>query len=480
MIMFVEPLGLECVAAVLEQEGHACQIVDFRLETMDRGMSKLRAFGPDVIGLQCGFTTERYRVAYFVQRIRGEFPDARIVIGGHDASRDPHWFMRNGVDVVAVGDGEEVIGGLIKAWEEDQNIRNVPGLVINTSEGPCRTGPARGRQSLNSLPLPARHLIQAYTNEYYINFRRPLALVETARGCPFQCNFCSVWKFHEHTYREKSPERVVDELIRIKAPNVFFTDDIFWLNAQRGRELAKAIKGAGIRKYFNIQTRTDIICRLPELIDLWKECGALAIFLGLEKVNDEGLKSINKNNRAANNNRAIQIVQEKGVGYTPSFIVDPGWERKDFDNLKRWIDYTGAYNSAFAILTPLPGTDLWENLKGDVTSEDWELYDLAHTVLPTRLPLKEFYHEYASLWRHVIDVRYEIHGKLRTHLEILEALVTRKVTVKAMRRGMRMAKILSKPEIFLQGHMTSVAKTTKAAQFLSPGGNPVSNKAEVI
>ncbi|MCP4663621.1 MAG: hopanoid C-3 methylase HpnR, partial [bacterium] len=216
MITFVEPLGLECVAGTLEQEGHTCQIVDFRLETMDEGFAKLRAFGPDIVGLQGGFTTERYRVVYFAQRIKRELPDAKVVVGGHDASRDPNWFMHDGIDVVAVGDGEEVIAGLVEAWEKDQDLRKVPGVVINTSDGPFATGPAPARRPLNDLPLPARHLLKDYTSEYYINFRRPLALVETARGCPFKCNFCSVWKFHEHTFREKSPERVVEELAQVE------------------------------------------------------------------------------------------------------------------------------------------------------------------------------------------------------------------------------------------------------------------------
>ncbi|NIM63412.1 MAG: B12-binding domain-containing radical SAM protein, partial [Acidobacteria bacterium] len=75
-----------------------------------------------------------------------------------------------------------------------------------------------------------------------------------------------------------------------------------------------------------------------ELIELWKECGNLTIFLGLEKIDDAGLASVNKSNTAANNDRAIEIVQEAGVGYAPNFIVDPDWELEDFEKLKRWID----------------------------------------------------------------------------------------------------------------------------------------------
>ncbi len=468
MITFVEPLGLECVAGALEQEGHVCQIVDFRLEEVEDGFSKLRTFGPEIVGLQCGFTTERYRVVVFAQRIRRELPDALVVVGGHDASRDPEWFMQRGIDVVALGDGEEVVPGLVRAMEKGGDLKTVPGLVLNGSKGPVHTGPAPARRPLDELPLPARHLVKEYSGEYYMNFRRPLALVETARGCPFKCNFCSVWKFHESSFREKSPQRVVEELAQVEAPHVFFTDDIFWMNVKRARELAAAIKAAGIRKHFNIQTRTDIVCRFPELIEMWKECGKLTVFLGLEKVDDQGLKFVNKSNTAANNNRAIEIVQEAGVGYAPNFIVDPDWGYEDFDKLKRWIDRTGAYGSAFAILTPLPGTDLWDDLQNDVTTEDWELYDLAHTVLPTKLPLDEFYAQYAGLWQHALDVRYKIHGRLRTHLDILAALATRRVTITAMRRGMRMGKFLSQPQNFLKGHSESPARLAEVAQLLKP------------
>ena len=463
MITFVEPLGLECIAGGLEAEGHTCQIVDMRIDGIEKGLAKMKAFGPEIVGLQCNFTTERFRALRLAKMVRTALPEALIVLGGHDASRDPRWFLKPTIDVIVVGDGEEVMTPLVAAYAGAKDLKSVPGLLINAPSGPIHTGAAPARANIDELPFPARHLIKEYASEYYINFRRPLALLETARGCPFKCNFCSVWKFHESTFREKSPRRVVQEIEQIEAPNIFITDDIFWMNVKRGRELGQALIDSGIKKHYTIQTRSDIICKFPQLIEQWKGCGRMTVFLGLEKVDDAGLKSVNKKNTADNNNRAIKILQDLGIGYTPNFIVDPSWEKPDFDRLKRWIDETGAYNSGFSVLTPLPGTDLWDEVEGQVNTRDWELYDIAHTVLPTKLPLEEFYREYAGLWQHAMDVRYQVEGKLKTNLGLLAAIATRKVTLTAIRKGMRMGSVLSDPASFMRAHDESAARLAEAA-----------------
>jgi len=224
------------------------------------------------------------------------------------------------------------------------------------------------------------------------------------------------------------------------------------MNVKRGEEMAKQIKASGIRKYFTVQTRTDIICKFPHLIEMWKDCGDLAIFLGLESVTDEGLKAVNKKNTADNNVQAINILKDLGVGFTPNFIVDPSWDRDDFKRLRDWIEMMGAYNSGFSILTPLPGTDLWDSAKENVTTHEWEMFDIVHTVLPTTLSLEDFYAEYSALWQHALNVRYRHKGKLKTYVQLGAALATRKVTFKAVRNGMNIAKVFSRPETFLKAH----------------------------
>lgn len=455
MLTFVEPLGPICVAACLEADGHVCRVIDLRIDGEEQGLADCRAFDPDVVGLQCNFTTERNRTVRLAERIRREMPRAFIVVGGHDASRDPDWFRHAAIDAIANGDGEEVMPPLVNAIAEGGDLQQIRGLEVRDAQDNwVFTGNAEARPNLDSYPMPARHLIARYADRYYINFRKPLALMETARGCPFKCNFCSVWKFHDSTFREKSPGRVVQELEQISAPNIFITDDIFWMNVKRGEEMGRQIQAAGIKKYFTVQTRTDIIVKFPHLVELWKGCGDLAIFLGLESVTDEGLKAVNKKNSADNNVRAIQILKDLGVGFTPNFIVDPAWGRDDFARLRDWIEDMGAYNSGFSILTPLPGTDLWDAAKQNVTTHDWEMYDIVHTVLPTNLPLDEFYAEYSRLWRHALDVRYRMRGRMRTWVQLGAALATRKVTFRAVRKGMNIAKVFSRPETFLSAHRT--------------------------
>lgn len=452
MITMLEPLGLICVAGALEQEGHDCQVLDLRIEGSRSWLSKARRFDPRVVGIQCNFTSDRVRVAVLARKLREHFPDSLLVMGGHDASRDPGWFLDSACDAVVIGDGEEVMPALVREHEIGGSLSAVPGLALMESGRVIRTPPAPARTSADDLPYPARHLIRGYAKHYYSSYLKPTALLETSRGCPFRCSFCSVWKFHEGRFREKSAERIVRELQHITAPNVFITDDIFWINGKRDEELAQAIVDSGVRKHFIMQTRTDVIARAPELVEKWTKCGKLSVFLGLEKVDDAGLKSVNKRNTAANNDRAIEILQKLGVGYTPNFIVDPQWHREDFRKLRDWVSATGAYNAGFSILTPLPGTDLWDEVGDRVDTRNWELFDLEHTVLPTALPLEEFYEEYAGLWGHGLDVRHQVRGSWPGLLRLACQIATGRVKVGHLRKAVEVGRALSQPKSFLRAH----------------------------
>jgi hypothetical protein len=114
MLTFVEPLGLLC-RRCLEAGGHECRIFDLRIDGVEAGLAACRAFDPDLVGLQCNFTTERRRALRLAERLRRELARTYLVLGGHDASRASSWFADPAFDAIAVGDGERP-PPLAEAW----------------------------------------------------------------------------------------------------------------------------------------------------------------------------------------------------------------------------------------------------------------------------------------------------------------------------------------------------------------------------
>jgi radical SAM superfamily enzyme YgiQ (UPF0313 family) len=312
---------------------------------------------------------------------------------------NPSDFSHPSVDAVVIGEGETTTPDLVSALECRRDIEHVPSLVINR-RGQQKMTPLRENvKNLDSLPLPSRRLLQEYRGQYYLGFQKPLVTVETARGCPYRCEFCSVWKFYRGECRIKTPERVVEEIVPLRGKYLFFTDDNFFLSAQRAQRIAELLLERGIRKRITIQARSDTIVAHPELISLWEKAGLWKVFIGFEKIEDAELSALGKNNTVWNNEEALRILRSNKVEVCASFIVDTQYERKDFRKLHHYIRQWRLYSPSLSILTPLPGTDLFHRLKNRLTSRNPELFDLAHAVLPTRLNLRDFYREFSALYR---------------------------------------------------------------------------------
>jgi radical SAM superfamily enzyme YgiQ (UPF0313 family) len=199
--------------------------------------------------------------------------------------------------------------------------------------------------------------------------------------------------------RFKSPQRVVEELEAIEEPKVFFTDDNFLASARRTEEIARLIRERGIRKNYFIQARSDAIVRHPEVIARWQKIGLRGVFIGFEKPDQVGLDAVAKHNSVENNERALEILRQRGIEPNASFIVDPGYGHDDFAILRAYIRRLKLKLPLFSVLTPLPGTVLFEELKEQLTTSNYELFDVLHAVLPTRLSAAEFYQELANLYR---------------------------------------------------------------------------------
>jgi radical SAM superfamily enzyme YgiQ (UPF0313 family) len=404
-VFLPEPLGLELVAGALTPDGHELRLLDMRLEKWRALERELESFKPQAVGVACAFTSEVIRVREIAAVVRARCPEAFLFIGGHDATRTPTHFNSRHCDVIVLGEGEATVIQLIRAVEGKTALDSIPGLALMTEDGPQRTEGTPDYQEMDSLPLPRRDLSARYRQRYFIGFQRPVFSMETTRGCPYTCNFCSVWEMYERTYRGKSPPAVVEDLARCAGDEIFFTDDLFFLDVKRALALADAIRATGLKKRFTAQIRADSVAKHPEIVDAWRSIGLERVFIGMEATDDEGLKRVEKKAHIESTEEAIRHLARAGVEIQGSFIVHPDWDREEFRKLAEFVRARPITFASFSVLTPLPGTKLHRERIGEITNHDPELMDVFHAVLPTKLPLDTFYKEFAALYRNAYPAK---------------------------------------------------------------------------
>jgi radical SAM superfamily enzyme YgiQ (UPF0313 family) len=228
-------------------------------------------------------------------------------------------------------------------------------------------------------------------------------LVETARGCPFRCSFCSVWQLYDRSFRERGIGAVVDDLASV-GDSIFIADDLFWNHPARSLELADALKKRGVKKrWILVQSRTDLVARHADLLEAWRPIARdFDIFFGLEAASDRGLAEVVKDAGVNSSIEAAQIAREFKYGVTGNFLVDPDWEEWQFQELWDFVQTNGFQRAGYTILTPLPGTDLFHKLSPILKGQAWFKYDMHHVLWEPRLGAKRFFELYAETWRRSI------------------------------------------------------------------------------
>jgi len=398
----IEPLGLEMVAGAIAGE-HDVKLVDL-LPGVDLERAVER-FAPDICGVSCSFTVDVPQTLRIVELLRTLRPAASIFVGGHHASLSPGDFAVPWVDGIVVGEGESSLPDLIWALASGSDLAAVPGLVLNTAAGQVHTGTRRLIADLDQLPRPERTLARPWLRSYHVGMRGHMNSVETSRGCPYKCTFCSVWRFHQGKVRFKSPGRVLEEIEATTGQNVFVTDDNFLASVPRAEAIADLLLERGIKKRFMFQARSDSIARHPETLAKLREAGFATAFLGFEKIDAKGMESVHKGSTVESNEAALAVLRKVGMNTFGTLIVDPDWGEGDFRRLYDYVRLHAIPNAWFTVLTPLPGTALFEQVHEALTTRNWEIFDLAHAVLPTKLGLERFYREYARLYTAVYSPR---------------------------------------------------------------------------
>jgi anaerobic magnesium-protoporphyrin IX monomethyl ester cyclase len=360
----------------------------------------MREHDPDLVGLSI-MTFQRRTALRLVKLIRAIKPSVRVVAGGYDPSLAPEAYDApdTGIDFLVRGEGEWTFRDLLAALARGEDAAGIPGLSSRTEGGRLHHAPRREVMRLQdaALALPDRG---ARALDDYTFLGRPIDVVETSRGCTYDCSFCSIIEMRGRYFHTFSIERVIADIAdarRRGARAIFLVDDNITLNVARFESLCHAIIEAGLHDvHYIIQAMTSsIAAHGATLAPLMRRAGFRYVFLGIENVLDEDLAFLRASAKNAHRDggrrvgnatlQAITALHRAGLAVVGGIIVgNPDDTRQSIEaNLsfaRRYVDWPYIQHP-----TPYPGTPMTADFvrRDLIVNHRLEEYDGTTAVVKT-------------------------------------------------------------------------------------------------
>lgn len=380
------PLGLGYLAAYLRQQDLPVEII---IELAPKlSLDLLTKHDPDIIGLST--VTRDYNKTVEFAKLAKARSSTPIIIGGHHISPIPET-LPECFDAAVIGEGERTLAQLINDFSEDRNLdrdmlSHIPGLAWHDRHGNVVVNLERERiNPLDVLPHPARDLFdmaQATAPTYDWSFidRMSMTSISTSRGCPYDCIYCSSAAFWKD-YRMFSAEYVAAEITEIveafKVDAIMIVDDLFTASKPRLRRLVEILEDSGItgRVKFWVNARANILDE--EVAGLLKRMNTFHVGLGFESFSEPVLRRLKKDTvTVEQNRRAFSIAKQSGFDVEGCFIVgSPEEGREDMELTYEFIKSNPIDSFGVQVMTPLPGTQIWQEAKARSIVDDHMDFD---------------------------------------------------------------------------------------------------------
>ncbi len=409
------PLSLAYLAAVLEDNGIEVQVLDFLVThySPEKVRQKLEEYQPQLVGVTC-VTLNYYLAAEMLEVCKTVNPDIVTVIGGPHVSFTAEETLREApwIDVVVIGEGERTVIELIEAIEGGGSLSDVPGIAFVDQGTLAKTGPRPFIDNIDSLPIPARHLIPL---SRYRALGSPCTVI-TSRGCPYGCIFCSGHRMQGRKVRFRDPGLVVDEIEQLQRDYGFrqvnIVDDTFTVNHPHALQVCEEILRRNLNINWSAFARVDNMTN--ELAGLMKRAGCNMVLFGVESADEGILKTIRKGFTPDDVRNGVRIATGAGMQVYCSFII--GLPGESPDTIRKATSFTDEINRAYGaeygyhMLSPLPGTALYEKAADyglRILSHDWADYDANRPIVETENMTREMAIEamayYDTLVEHAWD-----------------------------------------------------------------------------
>jgi radical SAM superfamily enzyme YgiQ (UPF0313 family) len=370
-----------------------------RLEGSWEGLRRtIEAYKPHIVGTG-GDTCEANACKKVLSTAKQLDPQILTVVGGIHATTLPSDFLHPDIDLVCVNEGVFAFPEIVACLEQGGDFKSIHGIAIN-EKGAQHLTPPRPMSDLNLLPLPDRSLTADVRGKYGFSlWGKHLALMRYTQGCVGRCDFCPSWAQTDKRYLRRTVESMIAEMKTIKEPYIYFVCEESLLDTKLSLALAKAIQQEGINKRFGMPLRADTIANKPEVIEAWAEAGLEDTIVGIEQATDEHLQDREKSTSVEHNYAAMKILKANKIACTGSMFFRPDFSKEQFDELVEHTIKLEIDCPQYFVLTPIPGTKLYDKAKDQLVEHNFDLWDFNHAVTPTTLPLKHFYEEYMNAFR---------------------------------------------------------------------------------
>ena len=373
------PLGIGYLATVLRQDGHRVRIADLNMDS--RGLLD-RADEFDLVGIS-GDTPRHGLSLKLAARIKEQ--GVPVVMGGPHVSFRVEENLRHGpVDYVVRGEGERSFQALVRDLQEGGDGLGVPGISCRNG-GEVVHNPETSFLDINDIPLPSRDLLPMSSYRVYVGNRLGTTVIGS-RGCPFNCSFCSSSELFGLKWRPREPEAVMDEVEFLHRHYgfraVLFMDDNFTLDPDRTIRICELMAKRDLDVLWWCFSRMTTVTQREDMVQSMAEAGARQVFMGVESPHREVLEHYGKKATSDDAEKAVRILRKYGLRIYGSLII--GDPQEDRAMIRETIRYAKALKpdlAQFAILTPYPGTRLYDEMQPRLLDRDWSYYDGLHSVI---------------------------------------------------------------------------------------------------
>lgn len=392
------PLGLVYIAGELRKKGYNVEIYDsMSLQHSLEDVSLfLRNKKYDVLGVS-SITASIVASLEMLKISKEENPDAITILGNvHPTFEYTELFNSHSdkIDFIVRGEGEVTLPELLNALSNDVNLKSISGIVFRYEGSITVTSGRNYVENLDSLD-PAWDLLDWSLYKFFVIPKSRMGIINSSRGCPHDCIFCSQQKFWNRSYRELSPEKFIRQLeelhFKYGVNVVMISDEYPTKNRERWEKILDMLIDKKLDISLLLETRVEDILRDRDILWKYRRAKILHIYVGVEATNQKSLDIFKKNIKCEESQEALRLIAANGMISECSFVL--GMPDESYQSIAATLELAKHYNpdyGHFLAITPWPYADMYGDLKNYIREYDYSKYNLITPIIePEAMTLAE-------------------------------------------------------------------------------------------